>query len=90
MKCGLKCKTEQGAKRVIRKFLWLPLKLEGQVRWLETANIRQVCDYRRPKGYESMDVVTDMKYFWDDVEWVDVDDSYKKTVDAILLSEPPE
>ncbi len=88
MKFGLKCKTGQGARRVIKKFLWLPLKLDGQLRWLETAKIRQVCDYRQPKGYESTS--TEMKYFWDDLEWVDDDDSYRKTINATLVSEPPE
>lgn len=30
-----------GKKRVVRKFLWFPLKFDGQTRWLEYANIKQ-------------------------------------------------
>lgn len=34
-------KPENGATRVVRKFLLIPLRLEGETRWLETADIRQ-------------------------------------------------
>lgn len=30
-----------GTERVITKFLWFPLKLEGEYRWLERAKIVQ-------------------------------------------------
>ena len=30
-----------GAKRVISKFLWFPIKLEGEYRWLERVKIIQ-------------------------------------------------
>ena len=30
-----------GTRRIIRRFLFFPAKLENEVRWLETANIEQ-------------------------------------------------
>jgi hypothetical protein len=31
-----------GETRVIKKFLWLPVTLDDETRWLETAEIKQV------------------------------------------------
>ncbi|MES9681768.1 hypothetical protein ABWK22_02385 [Gottfriedia acidiceleris] len=31
-----------GQRRVVRKFLWFPVKLSNETRWLEHANIEQV------------------------------------------------
>ena len=36
-----KVKPKEGDKRIIRTFLFFPLKLEGEWRWLEMATIEQ-------------------------------------------------
>ncbi len=33
---------EPGATRVVRRFLWFPVELTGERRWLEMANVEQV------------------------------------------------
>jgi len=53
-----------GSQRVIRKFLWFPLEIDNQIRWLEIAKIRQICKYH---GEE-------FGYAWENYEWVDDDE----------------
>jgi hypothetical protein len=86
MRFGLKSKDEQqGNKRVIQKFLFFPLTLEHQTRWMEIVKIRQICNFRQPAHLEGSDV--ESKYFWDNLEWVDDDDSKKKKTVGVKLVE---
>lgn len=50
---------ERGQTRIVFKFLWRPLKLQGQTRWLEMAKVKQWSDMYAdiPK--------------WEDIEWAD-------------------
>lgn len=53
--------TTVGSLRVIEKFLWYPLTIEHQTRWLEKAKIRQVCRfYGEDYGYK-----------WENDGWID-------------------
>jgi hypothetical protein len=54
-----------GSTRIITKFLWLPVTIDFQIRWLEWANIKQMC--RRTVGGE----VSDDGYYWQNIEWID-------------------
>jgi hypothetical protein len=54
-----------GSTRIITKFLWLPITIDFQTRWLEWANIRQIC-----KSY-GKDFPDDYVYYWDNQEWID-------------------
>ncbi len=56
--------AQVGDERIIRKFLWWPMCLDGQTRWLERAYIRQVFE-RSDDGAE----------FWRWVKFVDGHDS---------------
>ena len=42
---GIDLSRRMGEKRVVREFLWLPLTLNYETRWLETASINQKLDY---------------------------------------------
>ena len=50
-------------KRMIRKFLWFPKKIDKETRWLEKATILQLlyCPYRLPSDC----------YKWKDLRWID-------------------
>ncbi len=50
---------EKGQTRIIFKFLWLPLKLQGQTRWLEMVAVKQ---WSNPFAYMTR---------WEDIAWVD-------------------
>ncbi len=41
MKINVKPKPQVGDLRMIKRFLWFPLRVENQIRWLETAEIGQ-------------------------------------------------
>ena len=41
MRWYLKPEPEVGQVRFVRKFLWWPLKIKNEIRWLEFAYIRQ-------------------------------------------------
>lgn len=53
-------KIEVGDTRIIRRFLLLPRKIDGEIRWLEVVRIKQV----RRKSYE---------FFIPDITWHDVE-----------------
>ena len=53
-----------GSQRIIRKFLWFPVTIDFQTRWLEWARIRQMC---KSLGEE-------YGYYWQDMEWIDDDE----------------
>lgn len=90
MRFGLISKNEQqGNKRVVQKFLWTPLTLDHQTRWLETVKIRQVCNLRQAKVFEGKITTAEPQFFWDDLEWVDDDDGNSKTIRFKLISNEP-
>ena len=47
----------EGNTRKITKFLWLPVRAEGEVRWLEKATIEQYHNGKRWKNIEFVDEV---------------------------------
>ncbi|RPI85144.1 MAG: hypothetical protein EHM34_02365 [Nitrosopumilales archaeon] len=50
-----------GSFRVVSKFLWQPVTIDGQTRWLERAKIKQICKfYGEEFGYR-----------WENHEWID-------------------
>jgi hypothetical protein len=53
-----------GSQRVIEKFLWFPVTIDYQTRWLEKAKIRQIC-VTANKEYSASG------YKWQNHEWVD-------------------
>lgn len=61
MRWGTKPAKHVGDKKVVKKFLFLPKKIENEWRWLERAEILQAFlfnDYWR-------------EFKWKDIEWVD-------------------
>jgi hypothetical protein len=46
-------RPERGQKRIVRKFLWLPLEIDGEMRWLERATIEEQVQYF-PTGWDWM------------------------------------
>ena len=52
-----------GNTRIITKFLWLPIEINFQTRWLETAKIKQLC--------KSSGINTEDGYYWENIEWID-------------------
>lgn len=46
------------------KFLWLPITIHGETRWLETATI----EYRVNYGY---DVLVEKYYYWEPFNFID-------------------
>jgi len=62
MRLSIKPKPKINDTRVIKKYLWLPKRIDDQIRWLETARIQQV--YRFYFGLIR-------SYIWADVEWAD-------------------
>ncbi len=57
MKWGIIKNHNKGQTRIILKFLWLPLKLQNQTRWLEMGMVKQ---WRNPYTYQ-----------WENIEWAD-------------------
>lgn len=53
-----------GTQRVIEKFLWLPVEIDYQIRWLERVKIKQNCIVDDNEFSES-------GYRWKNIEWVD-------------------
>lgn len=51
-----------GSTRIITKFLWFPIEIEYQTRWLEKAKIKQIC--------KSSGRSFDDGYYWQNVEWI--------------------
>lgn len=47
-----KVEPEHGATRIVSRFLWLPLTMDHETRWLEWALIRQ--EYVRANGPEQI------------------------------------
>ncbi len=43
--------------RIKRKFLWLPLEIDNEVRWLEYANVKQI-------------YIRCLMYAWRNQEWI--------------------
>lgn len=54
-----------GSSRIIRKFLFLPLRIKREVRWLEFAHIKQI---RMDAWFGSSRV---HPAYWEDVEWIE-------------------
>jgi len=53
-------------RKFLQKYLWLPLTIDSETRWLETANIRyKVGKYKN--------IFDDNYYFWEPVEFIDND-----------------
>ena len=57
MKWGKLKDYKYGTTRVVRVFLWFPVKIQGQARWLEYAHIKQWTDAYATK--------------WENIEWAD-------------------
>lgn len=53
-----------GTQRIIEKFLWFPVEIDYQLRWLEKVKIKQICVIADEEFSES-------GYIWKNVEWVD-------------------
>lgn len=51
---------EKGRIRIVFMFLWFPVKLQGQTRWLEMAKVKQWCDMSDPYMIK-----------WENIEWAD-------------------
>ncbi len=47
MKFKLKPIPNKGDTRIIRKYAWLPIKIDLEIRWLEWVSIEQICCYYR-------------------------------------------
>lgn len=56
-------------RRITRKFLWFPLQLGNEIRWLEYSHIEEVVDYTINIRATSDDKIR--VYYWKKVKWVD-------------------
>lgn len=56
-------------RRITRKFLWFPLQLDNEIRWLEFSNIEEEVDYTINIRATSDDKIR--VYYWKKVRWVD-------------------
>src|ERR1044071_9301849 len=65
-----------GEERIVRKFLWWPMCLKGETRWLESASVRQVY-VKESTGTE----------YWC---WVDFVDGKGSITHDVLAKVPPE
>jgi hypothetical protein len=76
MRWGKLKNHKKGQTRVIIKFLWKPVTLQGQTRWLELAKVKQWSN-----------MYADLLE-WEDIEWADdakfVDDEGKKQEISII------
>ena len=61
-----------GSQRVIEKFLWFPVTIDYQTRWLETAKIRQICIQANKEFSLS-------GYLWKNYAWIDDTNGTGKT-----------
>jgi hypothetical protein len=50
--------------KIKTKFLWLPITINGETRWLEKATIEYRVDWER-------DLVDDKYYFWKPINFID-------------------
>lgn len=55
-------------RRIIRKFLWFPLQLQNEIRWLEYALIEEEVDYDINIRATSNDKIK--VYYWKKVKWI--------------------
>jgi hypothetical protein len=53
-----------GSQRTVEKFLWLPVTIDFQTRWLEKAKIRQICTQVNKEFSMS-------GYKWQNYAWID-------------------
>ncbi len=53
---------KHGQLRTLSKFLWLPVTIEGETRWLEKANIVYKCVYYNIFEYGVLDTVKHFKW----------------------------
>jgi len=60
-----------GSQRVVEKFLWFPVTIDFQVRWLEKAKIKQICIQTNKEFSVS-------GYKWENYAWVD-DENNQRT-----------
>ena len=52
MRWNIKGNNKHGDTRIIKKFLWLPVWIDNEIRWLERAVIEQ--EYRAYMGWENI------------------------------------
>lgn len=57
-----------GETRIIEKFLYAPVTIDSQTRWLEHVKIRQICKYYGE----------DYGYHWENYEWIDNEPTKKR------------
>jgi hypothetical protein len=57
-----------GAERVVRRFLWWPLRLQDEWRWLEWAAIRQMY---KERAVQRSATIYSYKWRWWDLEFAD-------------------
>jgi hypothetical protein len=50
--------------KIKTRFLWLPVTIKGETRWLEKATIEYRVDWER-------DLVDDKYYFWKPINFID-------------------
>jgi hypothetical protein len=53
-----------GSQRVVEKFLWFPVTIDYQTRWLEKVRIKQICIQANKEFSVS-------GYKWENYAWVD-------------------
>ena len=68
MKWSVSAKAEPGDVRVIKRFLLFPKRIGTEVRWLETAWVRQRYD---PFADVSPAGTLGVQYLWADIGWGD-------------------
>lgn len=64
-------RPKQGQRRIVRKFLWLPLEIGGEMRWLEHATIEEQVQY-----FVGSFSGQDKGWGWVSVRWI-IDDRDK-------------
>lgn len=63
MRFKCKDKPEHGDRRTIKKFAILPIKIDNEIRWLETVYIFQICNVVYSFG--------SYKHYWKSIEFSD-------------------
>ena len=53
-----------GDKRIIEKFLWFPIEIDGETRWLEKCKILQCVKRSGDDPYS---------FIWMDMNWIDME-----------------
>jgi hypothetical protein len=53
-----------GSQRVVEKFLWFPITIDHQTRWLEKGKVKQICVQANREFSAS-------GYKWENYAWID-------------------